>query len=359
MTRNVNAGLAPKMQQRNVQNLKGCANLKEIRTRIDSVKNTKKITSSMKLVAAAKVRKAQAAVLGGRPFAENLVKTLYGINQKVRADDLESDLTDIRPVKNVLLVTVSGDRGLCGGYNSFILKKTLARKAQLENMGIGVKHVAIGNKFKQWIERRIGPEYDVVSTQQVADIMGGKNTDMDDLADALADVSEEIISMFKDGEVDKVELVYTKFRSLIGSDPVIQTVLPLTKSGEICDISGNCVDAADDEIFKLTTASGDLKVSTEKTSTETTQTNFEGFMFEQPPNKVQESILPLYVDSCVLRALQESLASELAARMNAMGAACDNADELASNLNLQYNRGRQSKITGEILEIVAGASASS
>merc|ERR1711998_238887 len=105
------------------------------------------------------------------------------------------------------------------------------------------------------------------------------------------------------------------------------------------------------------TQAGDLSVETEKTTTATNDINYEGFMFEQAPDKVQESILPLYIDSCVLRALQESMASELAARMNAMGAACDNAEELQNTLSLQYNRGRQAKITGEILEIVAGASA--
>lgn len=103
------------------------ASSKEIRDRIESVKSTKKITDAMKLVAAAKVRRAQAAVVDGRPFSENLVKVLYGVNQRLRAEDVDSPLTAIRPVKTVLLVVVTGDRGLCGGYNNFILKKVRGR----------------------------------------------------------------------------------------------------------------------------------------------------------------------------------------------------------------------------------------
>merc|ERR1711871_171448 len=355
LTRGAKTGLTPSTSPRSLENIRPNVNLKEIRTRIDSVKNTKKITASMKLVAAAKVRKAQAAVLGGRPFADNLVRTLYAINQKVIADDLESALTQIRPVKNVLLVTVSGDRGLCGGYNTFVLKKMLARAEELEGMGIGVKHISVGNKISQWLSRR-GDKFEVLSKQAVQDIMGAKGSDEEERADALSAFSEEILSGFTDGEFDKVEIIYTKFRSLIGSDPVIQTVLPLTAAGEICDINGNCIDAADDEIFRLTTKKGDVAVETEKSSTDLAD-NINNVIFEQPPNEVADAILPLYMDSSVLRSLQESLASELAARMNAMSAACDNADELKGKLQLQYNRGRQSKITSEILEIVGGASA--
>eukprot|EP00467_Chlorarachnion_reptans_P015595 CAMPEP_0114504956 /NCGR_PEP_ID=MMETSP0109-20121206/10571_1 /TAXON_ID=29199 /ORGANISM="Chlorarachnion reptans, Strain CCCM449" /LENGTH=400 /DNA_ID=CAMNT_0001683313 /DNA_START=40 /DNA_END=1242 /DNA_ORIENTATION=- len=346
--------LAPSTSPRDISNLRPNVNLKETRTRIDSVKNTKKITSSMKLVAAAKVRRAQAAVLGGRPFAENLVKTLYGVNQKVVAEDLDSPLTQIRPVKNVLLLTISGDRGLCGAYNTFVLKKMLARANELQGMGIGVKHMAVGNKITKWLSNR-QREFDFMNGQAVSDILNTKKTE-EEQGDALSSLAEEVLSSFTDGEVDKVEIIYTKFKSLIGSDPVIQTLLPLTPRGEICDVNGKCVDADEDEVFKLTTQGGELKVETEKEKIDTSD-NLEGFMFEQPPNEIVDAILPLYMDSTILRSLQESLASELAARMNAMSMACDNADELGKKLNLQYNRGRQAKITNEILEIVGGAAA--
>ncbi|GAB5363856.1 hypothetical protein AAMO2058_000919200 [Amorphochlora amoebiformis] len=284
-------------------------NLKEVRGRIESVSNTKKITASMKLVAAAKVRRAQAAVLGGRPFAENLVKTLYGVNQKVRSDDLDSPLTEIRPVKNVLLLSIGGDRGLCGAYNTFLLKKVLQRTKELEGMGIGVKHMAVGRKMASWLKRR-ADEYELLNGVEMKSLLNPKAA-ADEQADALSSFAEEVLTSFVDGEVDKVEIVYTKFKSLIGSDPIIQTLLPLTPKGEICDTNGVCVDADEDEIFKLTTKDGDLKIETEK-ETINTDAGYEGFMFEQPPNEVVDAILPLYMDSTILRSLQESLASELA-----------------------------------------------
>eukprot|EP00954_Amorphochlora_amoebiformis_P000850 65225-Amorphochlora_amoeboformis.AAC.2 len=206
---------------------------------------------SMKLVAAAKVRRAQAAVLGGRPFAENLVKTLYGVNQKVRSDDLDSPLTEIRPVKNVLLLSIGGDRGLCGAYNTFLLKKVLQRTKELEGMGIGVKHMAVGRKMASWLKRR-ADEYELLNGVEMKSLLNPKAA-ADEQADALSSFAEEVLTSFVDGEVDKVEIVYTKFKSLIGSDPIIQTLLPLTPKGEICDTNGVCVDADEDEIFKLTT----------------------------------------------------------------------------------------------------------
>jgi len=219
-------------------------------------------------------------------------------------------------------------------------------------MGIGVKHINVGNKIKTWMNRRTD-QFDVLNGYATSDILNDKAADDDD---SLTSFAEEVLASFTDGEVDKVEIIYTKFKSLIGSDPVIQTLLPLTPRGEICDTNGNCVDADEDEVFRLTTQGGELAVETEKEKIDTTG-DFEGFMFEQEPDEIVNAILPLYMDSAILRSLQESLASELAARMNAMSAASDNADELKNNLQRLYNRGRQAKITNEILEIVAGADA--
>merc|ERR1712178_167161 len=122
------------------KNLMVCASgLKALRDRMQSVKNTKKKTDAMKLVAAAKVRRAQEAVLNGRPFAENLVKVLYGVNQRLQDEDVDSPLTCIRPVKTVMLVVVTGDRGLCGGYNNFVIKKSIPRIQELTEMGVQCK----------------------------------------------------------------------------------------------------------------------------------------------------------------------------------------------------------------------------
>lgn len=137
-----------------------------------------------------------------------------------------------------------------------------------------------------------------------------------------------------------MELIYTKFVSLISSSPVIQTLLPLSPSGEVCDVNGTCVDAAEDEIFKLTTREGQLVVEAETVRTETAELDA-GLIFEQDPVQIVDALLPLYMNASLLRSLQEALASELAARMNAMNNASDNAAELKRNLTLIMNRKRQ------------------
>lgn len=169
-------------------------------------------------------------------------------------------------------------------------------------------------------------------------------------------IADSLYSEFVGEDVDKVELIYTKFVSLIASEPIIQTMLPLTPQGEICDIDGNCVDAAEDEIFKLTTRSGRLAVEREDVRTDTSDFD-SSLIFEQDPVQIIDALLPLYLNSTLLRSLQEALACELAARMNAMNSASDNAKELKKNLTVRYNRKRQAAITSQIIEIVSGASA--
>ena len=311
------------------------------------MKNTKKITDAMKLVAAAKVRRAQDAVVAGRPFAENLVKVLYAVNQRLVAEDVDSPLVKIRPVKAVLVVVVTGDRGLCGGYNNFAIKKAEARIQALLGMGIAVKVACVGKKGATYFKRR--PQYDTVANFN----LGAKPTTKEAQA-----ISDEIFSEFVSETVDKVEMVYTKFVSLISSEPVIQTILPLSPAGEVCDISGKCVDAAEDELFRLTTVDGKLTVEVEKVTTDTSGGEFDaGLLFEQDPVQIIDALLPLYMSATLLRSLQEALASELAARMNAMNSASDNAKELKKKLTLKYNRARQALITNQIIEIVSGANA--
>ena len=248
-----------------------------------------------------------------------------------------------RPVKNVLLVCVTGDRGLCGGYNNFVIKKTEQRYNELAKMNIGVTLLCIGRKGTTYFKRR--PQYKVENNFEIGQTPTIKE------AQAIAD---EIFADFVSMEVDKVEMVYTKFVSLISSEPVIQTLLPLSPEGEVCDIDGNCVDAKEDEIFKLTTRGGKLTVESEKVSTETGDLDA-GLIFEQDPVQIVDALLPLYLNASLLRSLQEALASELSARMNAMSNASDNAGELKKTLNRLYNRKRQAKITTELSEICAGA----
>ncbi|CAM8964595.1 unnamed protein product [Rhodiola kirilowii] len=257
--------------------------LRELRDRIDSVKNTQKITEAMKLVAAA----------------------------KLQTEDVDTPLASVRPVKKVALVVITGDRGLCGGFNNMIIKKAEARIRDLTKLGLEYTVISVGKKGNSYFLRR--------PYIPVDKFLEGGNLPTAKEAQAIAD---DVFSLFVSEEVDKVELLYTKFVSLVKSDPVIHTLLPLSPKGEICDINGICVDAAEDEFFRLTTKEGKLTVERD-----------------------------------ILRALQESLASELAARMSAMSNASDNASDLKKSLSTQYNRQRQAKITGEILEIVSGANA--
>lgn len=269
------------------------------------------------------------------------------MNQRLRGEsEVDSPLLEVRPVQKALLVVFTGDRGLCGGFNNFVIKKTEQRVAELEGQGIEAQLIVVGKKGTQYFKRR--PQYNIVRSFET----GQKPTVKE--SQAIADV---IYSKFVGSEVDKVELVYTKFVSLIASDPVVQTLVPMTPEGEICDIDGNCIDAEDDELFKLTSSDGELSVERESSKLTEGGDLGEMLIFEQEPQQILDALLPLYMNGTVLRSLQESLASELAARMNAMNSASDNAKELKKNLTLVYNRGRQAKITGEIIEIVAGSQA--
>ncbi|XP_057973218.1 ATP synthase gamma chain, chloroplastic-like [Malania oleifera] len=319
--------------------------LRELRERINSVKNTQKIAQATKLVAAAKIRRAQEAVINGRPFSERLVEMLYYINEQLQSEDVDVPLTNVRPVKRVALVVVTGDRGLCGSYNNAVIKRAEARIVELKNLGLDYTVISVGKRGNSYFLRR--PHISVDKF-----IKGGSFPTVKE-AQAIADV---VFSLFVSEEVDKVELLYTKFLSLVKSDPVIRTLLPLLPRGGVCDANGNYVDAAEDEIFRLTTKGGKLIVERDIVKTETGECS-PLLEFEQDPVQILDALMPLYLNTQILRALQESLASELAARLNAMSNATDNAVELKRTLSVAYNRERQAKITGEILEIVAGAEA--
>ncbi|XP_040988153.1 ATP synthase gamma chain, chloroplastic-like [Juglans microcarpa x Juglans regia] len=320
--------------------------VRELRGRIDTIKNTQKITEAMKLVAAARVRRAQEAVINGRPFSETLVEMLYHINEQLQLEDIDVPLTNVRPIKKVALVVITGDRGLCGSFNNLVIKKAETRLSELKNLGLDYTVISVGKKGNSYFRHR-----DNVLVDRF--IEGGSFPTVKE-AQAIAD---DVFSLFVSEEVDKVELVYTKFMSLVKSDPVIHTLLPLSPRGVVCDVNGNCVDAMEDEFFRLTTKEGKFFVERERASVRAKMELSPLMQFEQDPVQILDAMMPLYLNSQILKALQESLASELASRMNAMSNATDNAVELKKTLSIAYNRERQAKITGELLEIVAGAEA--
>merc|ERR1719238_2083566 len=274
------------------------ATIRELRDRVSSVKNTKKITSAMKLVAAAKVRRAQEVVLRSRPFSETLERILGGLLQRLKTESLDIPLMEARTAKKVGLVAITGDRGLCGSYNAAAIKKTEQRIAELKAQDVEVELILIGNKGSTYFKRRETPIRKMVPCGQAP------------TAEQATEVAQEILASYYAGEIDRIELLYTSFISMIASIPTAEPQ-----------------EFAPDMIF------------------------------EQEPSQLLNAILPLYLNGQLLRTLQESVASELASRMSAMQAATDNAKDLQNRLELEMNRARQAKITQELMEIIAGADA--
>lgn len=312
------------------------ANLKAIRDRIQSVKNTQKITEAMRLVAAARVRRAQEQVIATRPFADRLAQVLYGLQSRLQFENVNLPLLRKREIRSVGLLVVSGDRGLCGAYNTNVIRRAEARARELKAEGLNYKYILVGRKAIQYFQRR----------NQAIDATYTGLEQIPTAAEA-SNIADELLSLFLSDSVDRIELVYTKFVSLVSSRPVVQTLLPLDTQG---------LEAADDEIFRLTTRGGEFEVERQKVST-SVRSFPRDMLFEQDPVQILDALLPLYLNNQLLRALQESAASELAARMTAMNNASDNATELIGSLTLSYNKARQAAITQQILEVVGGAEA--
>jgi F-type H+-transporting ATPase subunit gamma len=306
-----------------------------LRSRISSVTNTRKITEAMRLVAAAKVRRAQQAVLATRPFSETLQSVFSGLISRLGNEAVDLPLLESREVKKVTLVVLSGDRGLCGGYNSFIIKKAEARIEELTAQGIDVDIVTVGKKVTGYYARR--PEKSVSASYDIGQAPTAQEANT---------ISEQLLSSYLAGETDCVEVMYTQFVSLIASNPSVRTMLPLSPSG---------IEAEGDEVFQLTTDKGEFAVTKDSKPAADAADFPKDMIFEQDPLQILNAILPLYINGQILRMLQESVASELAARMQAMQAASDNAKQLKTDLSREYNRARQAAVTQQIMEIVAGA----
>lgn len=290
----------------------------------------------MRLVAAARVRRAQEQVIATRPFADRLAQVLYGLQTRLRFEDVDLPLLKKRELRSVGLLVISGDRGLCGSYNTNIIRRAEIRAKELKAQGLDYKYVIVGRKATQYFQRRNQP-------------IGGTYTGLEQIPTAAeaSNIADELLSLFLSESVDRIELVYTKFVSLVSSRPVVQTLLPLDAQG---------LEAADDEIFRLTTRGGVFEVERSKVTTPVSSFP-KDMLFEQDPIQILDALLPLYLNNQLLRALQESAASELAARMTAMNNASENASDLIGSLTLSYNKARQAAITQEILEVVGGAEA--
>lgn len=290
------------------------ANLKAIRQRIKSVKATQKITSAMRMVAAAKVRRAQMRVQAGRPFTQAVVRVLRDAVADASPIDLQGlSLLEHRPViKKVALIVFSSDRGLCGSYNTNVFRETMARIQALRNDGVEVSLILIGLKSVSFFK-----------SIKIEKLKTFTNLPAIPTVEEAKLISETAADFFLNRTVDAVEIVVTHFISMLNSKVDNMKYLPVD----------------------LPAPAEHIGISPEK-------------LFE--PNVLEvmsKELLPKYIHNVIYQSLLEASASELAARMNAMTNASNNARDLITNLTLVYNKARQSNITQELLEIVGGAEA--
>ncbi len=283
------------------------ANLKEIRLRITSVGSTMQITSAMKMVSAAKLKRAQDAIIQMRPYANKLTELLNNLSASLDSSD-GGVYTQEREIKNVLLVTVTSNRGLCGGFNAYIMKKATALINE-EYANANVNILSIGKKSSEHFTKN---GFNVESTHDAlfADLT----------FDNTSRVAEGIMERFVQGDYDKVVLVYNQFKNAATQVIMAENFLP--------------VQAAEDE-----------------------ESIVADYIFEPTKKEIVEQLIPKSLKTQLFKAVLDSHAAEHGARMTAMHKATDNASELKKDLTLTYNKARQAAITNEILEIVGGAEA--
>ena len=284
------------------------ANLKEIRNRITSIKSTMQITSAMKMVSAAKLKKAQDAITAMRPYSSKLTELLQNLSATLDSDASGAYSTQ-REVSKVLLVVITSNRGLCGGFNSSITKKVIATIQEKYN-NASVDLFTIGKKGT-----------DVLSKTQT--VIATRNEIFDDLTfDNVAVVAEELMEMYTDGTYDKIEVVYNQFKNAATQIPQVEQFLPIKP------IEGGDANAVNSD-----------------------------YIFDPSKEEIVLALIPKSLKTQLYKALRDSFASEHGARMTAMHKATDNATDLRDDLLLTYNKARQAAITNEILEIVGGAEA--
>jgi len=317
---------------------------KALKERVTSVQKTGKLTDAMRLVAAAKVRRAQDGVEKSRPFSDELQGMIKGLVKKLKGSGLEQELPMLRvpeKVTSVGILLVTSNRGLCGAYNTFVMKKALARVQELNAQGITPTILAVGKKAISQMNSRFvtaGVKYNYTGQFfSMPDTITAKESNT---------ISEALRNLFLSGEVDKVEVIYGKFFNLLKNDPTVRSMLPLSPTG---------IEDPEDETFSMTSEDGQLKVEKEKVEKVKAKEIEPDVIFDQPPTTILNSMLPLYLNSQILSILFNAQASELGSRMTAMKAATDNAADLAKRLTSVMNKKRQAAITQEICEISAGA----
>jgi F-type H+-transporting ATPase subunit gamma len=284
------------------------ANLKEIRGRITSISSTMQITSAMKMVSAAKLKKAQDAIVMLRPYSEKLQEIIENVSAASDAENI-SEYALEREVKKVLFITVTSNRGLAGAFNSSVIKELNIQFSANENVEIEV--LTVGKKA-----------FDAVRRNKT--VYENHSSLFDNLSfDHVSNMTEKVMSDFKAGKFDKVYVVYNKFINAATQEVVTEQVLPISSASEEKTVSEINVD----------------------------------YIFEPGRKEILDVLIPKSIKTQIFKAILDSVASEHGARMTAMHKATDNADALRTDLRIFYNKARQAAITNEILEIVSGAEA--
>ena len=282
------------------------ANLKEIRNRITSIGSTMQITSAMKMVSAAKLKKAQDAITAMRPYSSKLTELLQSLSATLDSD-AGGAYSKEREVKKALLVVVTSNRGLCGGFNSSIIKETI-KNIEDNYQGVDVDLLTIGKKGN-----------DILSKSY--NVLENRNEVFDDLTfENVAGIAQKMMDMYVDGDYDKIEIIYNRFKNAATQIPQVEQFLPIKP------------------------VEGDV------------ETNLD-YIFEPSKEEIVLELIPKSLKTQLYKSIRDSFAAEHGARMTAMHKATDNAKELRDELLLTYNKARQAAITNEILEIVGGAEA--
>jgi len=297
--------------------------LKAIRTRIASVKNTQKITKAMKLVAAARLRRAQDSIIAARPYAQRLTEVLGDVTARLSLEspasgDESHPLLAKRQIKTARLIIISADRGLAGGFNSNLARRLerflIDEKGNYPNVEMAI----VGRKAREYWKRRLGPGSQYGHAKIVAEFMAATS---DTAVERARELAKQATDDYLDGKIDAVLVAFNEFKSAISQVVQIETMLPI-------------------EPAKLPEGA----------------TRFD-FEYEPSKGDVLSTLVPLYIEITLYRAMLESIASFFGAQMSAMDNATKNAKEMIANLTLQFNRARQAAITKELMEIVGGAEA--
>ena len=291
------------------------ASLIDIRRRIKSVKNTQQLTKAMKMMSAARLRRAQDRVIAARPYARTLAQMLGSVVARVspasEADAPVHPLLATREEKNVLVVVVTGDRGLAGAFNTNVNRASFNLVRDLKAKGLGVKLVTLGKKGTEFWRRRSG---------DIVDARPGIFASFSH--DTAAGIAKDLTARFVSGEIDAVYVLFNEFKSVIAQIVRTRRLLPVE--------------------FEASSAPADAGVD---------------YLYEPSPDVILSRLLPRYLEFQMYQVLLESNAAENAARMTAMDGASKNAGDMIDSLTLTYNRARQARITKELIEIVSGAAA--